>query len=161
MQPLLLNAPIAGGFVLAQADYAVIGLLIIAAIAFALVNLGATHGLDWLLKTGRRGTVKDSTYESGMVPAGDTRRRFNVRFYIVAMLFLLFDVEIVFFYPWAALFGRLRPEGRVETSDVAWAADMINAGYGPQYFLAVMMVFIAILAVGYIYAWKKDVFRWD
>src|SRR5438046_2502642 len=147
--------------ILAQSEYAIIGILILAAIGFALLNLIGTHGADWLLKTGRRGPVKDSTYESGMVPAGDTRRRFNVRFYIVAMLFLLFDVEIVFFYPWAALFGRLNEGGRVEPGDSQWAAAMIHAGYGRGYFLAVMMVFIAILAVGYVYAWKKDVFRWD
>jgi NADH-quinone oxidoreductase subunit A len=150
-----------GPGILAQSDYAVVGLLILAAIGFALLNVAATHGLDRILKTGRRGPVKDSTYESGMIPAGDTRRRFNVRFYIVAMLFLLFDVEIVFFYPWAALFGRLQPVGKVDPTDPQWAAAMIHAGFGPGYFLSVMMVFIAILAVGYVYAWKKDVFRWD
>jgi NADH-quinone oxidoreductase subunit A len=104
----------------------------------------------------RRGTIKESTYESGVDPIGDARRRFNVRFYIVAMLFLLFHVEIVFFYPWATLFPRLRS---AEYAD--WAATMTAAGFGPGFFLLEMALFMAILLVGYVYAWRRGVFRWD
>ena len=64
----------------------------------------------------RRGPVKDSPYESGMPVVGDTRRRFNIRFYVVAMLFLLFDVEVVFLWPWATLFTGLMAFGAANES---------------------------------------------
>ena len=78
-----------------------------------------------------------------MVPVGDTRRRFNVRFYIVAMIFLVFDVEIVFMYPWATIF-----------------ATKANTAIGGL-LLMEMVVFVAILVLAYLYAWGKGVFRWD
>src|SRR5579862_8059985 len=77
-------------------------LLLVIGIGFAVVNVAASI----LIGPGRTGPGKEETYESGMVPIGDTRRRFNVRFYIVAMIFLVFDVEIVFLYPWATIFAR-------------------------------------------------------
>ena len=103
--------------------------------------------LSNLLSPGKQTRVKASPYESGMVPVGDTRRRFNVRFYIVAMIFLVFDVEIVFFYPWATVF----PE-----------AVALN-GRTPEttLLLVEMLVFVAILLVAYLYAWGKGVFKWD
>ena len=95
----------------------------------------------------RHGQVKDSTYESGMVPIGDARGRFNVRFYLVAMLFLLFDVELIFMYPWALAFFR-------STEPAALP--------GQRTFLFVeMAIFVGILLVGYLYAWRKGIFRWD
>src|SRR6266702_2702185 len=74
--------------------------LLIIAVLFAIVNVAASI----IIGPSRTGPGKEATYESGMIPVGDTRKRFNVRFYIVAMIFLVFDVEIVFFYPWATTF---------------------------------------------------------
>jgi len=104
----------------------------------------------------RHGRVKDSTYEAGVEPIGDARQRFSVRFYVVAMLFLLFDVEIVFFYPWGVLFQRLGSTGQYK----AWSDSLIAAGYTVPFFLGTMVVFTAILLIGYVYAWRKGVFRW-
>jgi NADH-quinone oxidoreductase subunit A len=81
---------------------------------------------------------KLAPYESGNMPVGEPRYRFSIRFYIIAMLFVVFDVEAVFLYPWAVTFDKLGLFAFVE-----------------------MLVFIAILLVGYIYAWKKDAFKWD
>ncbi|HXE55082.1 MAG TPA: NADH-quinone oxidoreductase subunit A, partial [Tepidisphaeraceae bacterium] len=83
-----------------QDSWAPVVLLLVIAIGFAVVNVTASL----LIGPSRTGPGKEATYESGMVPFGDTRKRFNVRFYIVAMIFLVFDVEIVFFYPWATVF---------------------------------------------------------
>ncbi|GMV96565.1 MAG: NADH-quinone oxidoreductase subunit A [Phycisphaerae bacterium] len=98
----------------------------------------------------RHGRVKDDTYESGMAPIGDARRRFNVGFYIVAMLFLLFDVEVVFMWPWAPLFH-----------DSAVGGRSLAGGFDKTFLLVEMAVFLAILMVGYVYAWRKGVFRWS
>lgn len=109
------------------------------------------------LKLRRKGTIKESTYESGMVPIGDARRRFNVRFYLVAMLFLLFDVELVFMYPWAMVFFR---SAKSEAS-ADWAAPFIGKAGLNGFLFAEMAVFFVILLIGYVYAWRKGVFRWD
>src|SRR3954471_14219221 len=77
--------------------------LLIIAIGFAVVNIAASV----IIGPHRTGPGKEITYESGMVPIGDTHKRFNVRFYIVAMIFLVFDVDIIFFYPWATIFPRV------------------------------------------------------
>ena len=93
----------------------------------------------------RTGEVKSGTYESGMVPIGDTRRRFNVRFYIVAMIFLVIDVDIIFFYPFATIF-----------------APFVRARHAESGVMLVeMLVFVASLLLAYVYAWGKGVFRWD
>jgi len=81
---------------------------------------------------------KLSTYESGMQPIRTARERFSVKFYLVAMLFILFDVEIVFLYPWAAVVRELRLFGFIE-----------------------MLIFVAVLLVGYVYILKKGALRWD
>lgn len=77
-------------------------------------------------------------YESGITPTGEPRTRFSIRFYIIAMLFVIFDVEAIFIYPWAIVFDKI----------------------GIYAFLE-MVIFIVILLVGYIYAWKKEAFVWD
>jgi NADH-quinone oxidoreductase subunit A len=110
------------------------------------LGLGFAAGniiLSILIGPRRSGAVKGGAYESGMVPVGDTRKRFNVRFYIVAMIFLVFDVEIVFFYPWATIFAKYTQLGQ------------------GGLLLIEMSVFVALLLVAYIYAWGKGVFRWD
>src|SRR5882672_5522540 len=118
-------------------------LLIVIGVGFAIGNIV----LSLILGPKRTGPGKSITYESGMVPIGDARRRFNVRFYLVAMIFLVFDVEIVFFYPWAALFS-------------AAVADPDHFGFATR-LLVSMLIFIVILLVAYFYAWGKGVFRWD
>ncbi len=77
-------------------------------------------------------------YESGNLPVGEPRQRFSIRFYIIAMLFVVFDVEAVFLYPWAVVFDEIGLFAFIE-----------------------MVIFIIILLVGYIYAWKKEAFVWD
>src|SRR3982751_371533 len=95
-----------------QTTWLPIVLLIVIAVGFAVTNIA----VSLIVGPGRTGPGKEQTYESGMVPIGDTRKRFNVRFYIVAMIFLVFDVEIIFLYPWAAIFapaaGNRTPDGR-------------------------------------------------
>ena len=81
---------------------------------------------------------KLSTYESGMEPVRSARERFSVKFYLVAMLFLLFDIEVVFMYPWAVKFRELGVAGFVE-----------------------MLIFIGVLLVGLLYVWKKGALRWQ
>lgn len=141
--------------ILAAGEYGPVGLLILVVLGLIVGIMLATH----LIGPKRSGPIKDSTYESGVDPIGDTRKRFNVRFYMVAMLFLLFDVEIAFFYPWAALFQRLHAAPGTEYAP--WATAMRSAGFGPGFFLVEMLIFIAVLLVGYVYAWRKGVFKWD
>ena len=120
--------------------WAPVVLLLLIAIGFAVGNLV----ISLIIGPSRTGPGKEQTYESGMVPVGDTHRRFNVRFYIVALIFLVFDVEIVFMYPWATIF----------------ASQASNPDFGGLLLLE-MVVFVAILVLAYVYAWGKGVFRWD
>src|SRR5450432_2028568 len=110
-------------------SWAPVVLLIIIAVGFTVTNIAASI----IIGPGRTGPGKETTYESGMVPIGDTRQRFNVRFYIVAMIFLVFDVEIVFFYPWAGIFAK-----HVHNSQVSGNSDGLLL-------LGEMIIFIAIL----------------
>jgi NADH-quinone oxidoreductase subunit A len=121
-------------------DYAAIGILLVIAVGFGLVNLAATT----ILGPYKTGPVKEGTYETGMNPVHTARRRFNIRFYILAMTFLVFDVEIVFLYPWATVFPSLA-ENHPLTDQ----------------FLFRMLFFIATSVVAYAYAWRKGVFRYD
>ena len=92
----------------------------------------------WLLRPHRPYPSKRTTYECGESPIGDTRIRFNVRFYVVALIFLIFDVEVVFLFPWATVYKSL-----------GWFAFIE------------MLVFLAILLVGYAYVWRKGDLEWD
>ena len=123
----------------ARVTWAPVVLLVCIALIFASVNII----LSLIVGPSRHGDVKAGTYESGMMPIGDAHKRFNVRFYIVAMIFLVFDVEIVFFYPWATIF-----------------AGYVQLGRGTL-LLVEMGIFVAILLVAYFYAWGKGAFRWD
>ena len=120
--------------------YIPVGLLVVMALIFAGANLLMTH----MLGPRREGPSKDIAYESGMNPVGTARKRFNVRFYILAMTFLVFDVEIIFLYPWAVTFAKLEP-----------------ASPEAALFLGRVMFFLATSVVAYIYAWRKGVFRRD
>ena len=115
-------------------DYLPIAILFILATAIAalVIILGVVFGPR------RRTFRKSAPYESGMQPIGPGTRRMNVRYYLVAVLFILFDVEIIFFYPWAVNFRTLGWFGFIE-----------------------MLIFVAILLVGYVYVWKKGAFEWD
>src|SRR5438034_1037560 len=109
-------------------------LLIVIGVLFAVGNIVASL----LIGPSRTGPAKETTYESGMLPIGDTRRRFNVRFYVVAMIFLVIDVEIVFFYPWAAIFAPVIQKGTPRQGTTM---------------LVEMILFVVILLVAYVYAW--------
>ena len=115
-------------------EYIPIAILFIIATALAvlIVVLGTIFGPK------RKSFRKMSPYESGMMPIGPGTRRMSIRFYLVAVLFILFDVEVIFFYPWAVNFRALGLFGFIE-----------------------MLVFVGILLVGYIYIWKKGALEWD
>jgi NADH-quinone oxidoreductase subunit A len=85
-----------------------------------------------------RNRIKDLPYECGITPVGSTRERFSVKFYLVAMIFILFDIETVFLYPWAVVFRELRLFGFVE-----------------------MLVFVALILAGFFYVWKKGALAWS
>ena len=90
-------------------------------------------------------------YESGMDPIHDTHRRFDVRFYLVAIAFLIFDVELLFLYPWAV--ASRNAQGIDQAIQSGWVANRFLV-FGE------VMVFIVLLAAGFVYAWRKGVFRW-
>ncbi len=121
---------------------------------FAACALALSVGLVLLgkmLGPSRSGAVKAMPYESGMDPIHDTRRRFDVRFHLVAIAFLIFDVELLFLYPWAV--ASRNPAG----IDRAVAAGHVASR---TLVFAETMAFIALLAAGLAYAWRKRVFQW-
>lgn len=105
----------------------------------------------------RNTAVKEMPYESGMDPIHDTRRRFDIRFHLVAIAFLVFDVEVLFMYPWAVAAKHSAEDAAPRGIDAAVAQQMI-ADRGLVF--GVMMFFIALFAVGFIYALRKGVFQW-
>jgi NADH-quinone oxidoreductase subunit A len=119
-------------------DYLPVLLQIIIAIGFAAAALITSVILG---RTGKRNPAKDSAYECGMKPEGPSQPRFSVRFYVVAMLFILFDIEVVFMYPWAVVYRDFVVE------------------HGPGIFWS-MLSFVGILTVGYVYAIKKGALDW-
>ena len=121
-----------GNFV--PVNYLPIVIFIAIAIAFGVVTLL----LGSVLRPKRAYKAKLTTYESGSIPFSDARIPFPMRYYIIAMLFVIFDIETVFLYPWAVSFDKLGLFGLVE-----------------------MILFILILLVGYVYAWKKGALEWD
>ena len=112
------------------------------------VGLLLVSGIIGPSKTGR---VKEMPYESGMDPIHDTRRRFDVRFHLVAIAFLVFDVELLFLYPWAVASRNVEGIDYAVTQNWVSSRDLV---FGE------VMVFIALLALGFVYAWRKGVFRW-
>jgi NADH-quinone oxidoreductase subunit A len=126
-------------------------LLLIIAIGFAVTNVAVSI----MVGPKRTGPGKETTYESGMMPVGSAHQRFNVKFYIVAMIFLVFDVDIIFMYPWATIFS---PEVRAGRD-----ASLVGPGGVPFGILLLieMGIFILLLLVAYLYAWGKGVFKWD
>jgi NADH-quinone oxidoreductase subunit A len=115
-------------------EYIAIGVMIAVAtlIAFIAIGLGELFGPK------KKSEAKSMPYESGMTPIGEGTRRMPVRFYLIAVLFILFDIEVVFFLPWAIVFRQLGLFGLIE-----------------------MVIFIVILLVGYVYAWRKGALEWE
>jgi NADH-quinone oxidoreductase subunit A len=108
----------------------------------------------------RSTAVKEMPYESGMDPIGDARQRFDVRYYLVAIVFLLFDVELLFLYPWAVAQWSI-PPAAVAAADVSPAVPV--AGVPPVFRALVfweIVLFVAVLAAAFAYAWRKGVFEW-
>lgn len=123
--------------------------LIVAALAagFAAVLLSLSTVVSRFTMSGRRRSpVKDTPYECGMPILTDAHTRFSVKFYIVAMLFILFDIEVVFLYPWAVLYGK-------------GAAD--RSGLGSGFLFLELLVFVIVLFVGWLYVVRKGVLEWQ
>lgn len=128
-----------------------------AAIAFAIVFVAIVAAFMLILAHAigprRHGPVKDAPYESGMPAVGDARRRFHVRFYVVAMLFLLFDVEVVIMWPWAVLFHQ--------ASTAGLKIPFEGGEVGKEFLMAGMALFFFLLLFGLVYEWLKGAFQWD
>jgi NADH-quinone oxidoreductase subunit A len=122
-------------------------LFLLAIIGFAVSALLVTH----LLGPKRKTPVKQMPYESGMDPIGDARQRFDVKFYLIAILFLVFDVELLFLYPWAAMYpwpGAAGEPGSVLPAEFHWLVFWE------------VLVFLLTVVIAYVYAWRRGVFRW-
>lgn len=115
-------------------QYIPIGLMLMIAVLFGVVMSRASEWFGPKNPT----EVKQSTYESGMEPIRTARERISVKFYLVAMLFIIFDIEVVFLYPWAVNFRELGMFGFVE-----------------------MLIFITVLMLGFLYVWKKGALEWN
>ena len=116
-------------------EYLPILIFLLAAISFAVITIGAS---TLIVPQKRDNANKLAPYECGAPPVGDARERFEIKFYLVAVLFILFDIEAVFLYPWAVAFRQLGLYGLIE-----------------------MVLFIVILFVGYVYLLKKRALEWD
>jgi NADH-quinone oxidoreductase subunit A len=115
-------------------EYVAIALMVVLSTLVALIAIG----LGTLFGPKKESAAKAMPYESGMTPYGEGTRRMPIRFYLIAVLFILFDIEVVFFLPWAIVFRQLGLFGLIE-----------------------MVIFIVILLVGYVYAWKKGALEWE
>ena len=115
-------------------EYVAIGIFVALTVLVAVIAIL----LGMLFGPKRQSVRKAAPYESGMSPIGPGSRRVPVRYYLIAVLFMLFDIEVVFFLPWAVVFRQLGLFGLVE-----------------------MIIFIAILLVGYVYAWKRGALEWE
>jgi NADH-quinone oxidoreductase subunit A len=115
-------------------EYIPILIMMLLGVLIAMLIVGASY----LLGNRISNKIKLSTYECGMQTIGPTRMKINIRYYIVAMLFLIFDIEIMFLYPWAVVAGSMKLYG----------------------FMA-MLMFVVILLIGYVYLWKKGALEWD
>ena len=115
-------------------EYVAIALMVVLATLVALIAIG----LGTIFGPKKHSEAKSMPYESGMNPYGEGTRRMPIRFYLIAVLFILFDIEVVFFLPWAIVFRQLGLFGLIE-----------------------MVIFIFILLVGYVYAWKKGALEWE
>ncbi len=115
-------------------DYFPLLLLIIISAALAAIVIGVPP----LLGPQRKNAQKMEPYESGMIPFGDTKRKFPIQYYLIAMLFIIFDIEVIFFYPWAVTLRSLRTFG-----------------------LVAMGIFFLVIVIGFIYEWRKGALDWE
>ena len=115
-------------------DYLPLVVIIVLSLILGFLVVGLGH----LFGPRRPSSKKSMPYESGMVPYGPGTRRMNVRYYLIAVLFILFDIEVVFFFPWAVTFRELGLPGQV-----------------------LMLIFVVILEVAHLYAWKKGALEWE
>lgn len=122
------------------ADYFPIFLYLLAILGFVAVSLILAHTVG----PNRKTAVKLMPYESGMDPVGDARQRFDVKFYLLAIMFLVFDVELLFLYPWAVVAYQEGGLHELLQGPVFWG----------------VLVFILLLLVAYVYDWRRGVFRW-
>jgi NADH-quinone oxidoreductase subunit A len=133
----------------------------IGAVAFALVGIAVA----WLLRPSNPYPAKRSTYECAEQPVGPAWMRFNIRYYYFAILFLLFDVEIIFFFPWAVAFNLLKPQYvELHTQVTTTALDAYGTWQAANFGFAVfgeMVFFIFLLVIGWVFAWKKGFLKWD
>jgi NADH-quinone oxidoreductase subunit A len=123
-------------------------------LGFVTFNAVIIIGLSALTVRPRPTPIKQQPYESGMMPLGDARERFSVKFYMVAMLFIIFDIETVFMIPWGVAFRQL-------SCVVPLTAAGCPAGQVSFFGFAEMLVFMAILVVGFVYVWKRGALQWD
>lgn len=114
-------------------SYAFVGIFALIALSIPLIGLG----LAWLLRPRRPGPIKNSIYECGLETIGETWVQFKVQYYIYAIIFVVFDIETIFLYPWAVALHQL-----------------------PIFALVEMLIFIGILVIGLIYAWRKGALEW-
>ena len=121
---------------------------------FVVANAILIIGLSHLTVRRRVTPEKNTPYESGIPPLGDARERFSIKFYMVAMLFIIFDIETVFMIPWAAYFREL-------SCTSALISGACPAGATSFFGLGEMIVFMIILLVGFLYVWKKGALQWD
>jgi NADH-quinone oxidoreductase subunit A len=119
-------------------QYIPIFIVFVVAVGFAVVTVFSSE----IIGPKRPNKIKLSTYESGMTPVGTTKERISVKYYLVAMLFIIFDLEVIFVYPWAVQFRKLIGQ------------------YGTPIFIS-MLIFLIVLELGYLYAYKKGGFKWD
>ena len=107
-------------------------------VVIAMTIAAGILGASYILGKRVRNTVKDMPYESGIIPTGDARQRFSVRFYLVGMVFILFDIEAIFLYPWAVVYRELKMFAFVE-----------------------MLVFVVLIVAGFFFIWKKGALDWS
>lgn len=113
--------------------------------------------IAWLLGPKRETAEKSLPYECGQDPASVPRSRFSVKFYRIAILFLIFDLEAAFFYPWAVLYRDLSCKGTAKFEAGSWVCQGGTTAYG----FLVMIVFLAILVLALMYVWRKKALEWD
>ena len=124
-------------------------------LGFVVLNAVLILGIAHLTVRAQPTPVKSQPYESGMSPLGDARDRFSVKFYLVAMLFIVFDIETVFMIPWSAYYRQLSCSIPLTVAGICPPAQVSFFG------LNEMLVFMVILVVGFAYVWKKGALQWD
>lgn len=138
----------------AYLDYSWVLFFGIGAIVFACVGLGAA----WLVRPKQPTERKYLTYECAEPPIGPAWIKFNLRYYYFALLFLLFDVEIAFFYPWATAFISMKSKYSYMPGELYGAIEAYNFGFA---IFGEMLFFIFLLAIAWAYAWRKGFLQWD